>query len=157
MCNRDLDETWARKDEFPAYREALEQLNGFAYDPRMEDMVSADIEHDMSKPGPSGGKGILAGLAVMSFSAVAVVAAIGWLATLFWEGLIKRFVDAIAFFLLLAVWLAVYAVLNPAEAATFMGETDVPAFSIYVLVVLAPICIAGVLAVAIIDKRKVRR
>lgn len=65
--------------------------------------------------------------------------------------------DLIALLFTATVWFIAYAVLNPAEAATFMGETDVPAFSIYVLVVLAPICIAGVLAVAIIDKRKVRR
>lgn len=155
MTRQDEDNIWANAHNLPAYREALEQLNGFACDPRMEDMVSADIEHDMSKPGPSGGKGILAGLAVMAFSAVAVVAVIGWLATLFWEGLIKRFVDAIAFFLLLAVWLAAYAVLNPAEAAT--GEVSASAFSLFAAVGLAAVTSALVIAYAIVTKPKVRR
>lgn len=99
----------------------------------------------------------LIGVAACLASITGAAATLLWLGALAWKAWISKLVDAIAFFLLLAVWLAAYAVLNPAEAATVMGETDVPAFSIYVLVVLAPICIAGVLAVAIIDKRKVRR
>lgn len=99
----------------------------------------------------------LIGVAACLASITGAAAALLWLGALAWKAWISKIIDAVAFFLLIAVWFTAYAVLNSAEAATFMGETDVPAFSIYVLVVLAPICIAGVLAVAIIDKRKVRR
>lgn len=149
MTRQEIDRLFHNLDNSPAAQEHLARIA------EADSWIRADIEHDMSKPGPSGGKGILAGLAVMSFSAVAVVAVIGWPATLFWEGLIKRFVDAIAFFLLLAVWLAAYAVLNPAEAAT--GDVSASAFSLFAAVGLAAVTSALVIAYAIVTKPRVRR
>lgn len=148
MTRQDKLNIWADVSNIPTVQETearIREVEGW--------LEERDALENSDEGRVSRGAAVLAGI----FGCIGSAAVVIWLGALAWKAWISKLVDAIAFFLLLAVWLAAYAVLNPAEAATFMGETDVPAFSIYVLVVLAPICIAGVLAVAIIDKRKVRR
>lgn len=149
MTRQDEDNLWANAHNLPAYREALEQLNGFVHDPQMDEAENSD-EGRVSR-----GAAVLGGIFGCIGSAAAVVAAVWWFSAQFLGAWISKLVDAVAFFLLLAVWLAAYAVLNPAEAAT--GDVSASAFSLFAAVGLAAVTSALVIAYAIVTKPRVRR
>lgn len=148
MTRQDEDNIWANAHNLPAYREALEQLNGFVHDPSMDEAENSD-EGRVSR-----GAAALVGI----FGCIGSAAVVIWLGALAWKAWISKLVDAIAFFLLLAVWLAAYAVLNPAEAATFPVETTTSAFAMFFWIgLLAAITAGGVLTLEFLSKRRVRR
>jgi len=98
----------------------------------------------------------LIGVAACLASITGAAATLLWLGALAWKAWISKLVDAIAFFLLLAVWLAAYAVLNPAEAATGAPDSP-PAFYLWFIVGLAGFCSACVVAVAVLDRMEARK
>jgi hypothetical protein len=96
----------------------------------------------------------LIGVAACLASITGAAATLLWLGALAWKAWISKIIDAVAFFLLIAVWVIAYAVLNPAEAAT--GEVRASAFSLFTAVGLAAVTSALVIAYAIVTKPKVR-
>ena len=96
----------------------------------------------------------LIGVAACLASITGAAATLLWLGALAWKAWISKIIDAVAFFLLIAVWFTAYAVLNSAEAAT--GEVSASAFSLFTAVGLAAVTSALVIAYAIVTKPKVR-
>lgn len=78
MTRQDEEELWANAHNLPAYREALEQLNGFVHDPGMDEAENSD-EGRVSR-----GAAVLAGICGCLVSAAAAIAVLGWLGALFW-------------------------------------------------------------------------